>query len=438
MAKSDTDAQPKNDEFSRIFSEYRARIDEITRRTEKRLKTFSEEAEGLAAAIAVIPAPTENQPPALAEARPQEREEEEPAPPENQPPALAEARPQEREEEEPAPPENQPPALAEARPQEREEEEPAPSPQHTPPPPRSYPIPDVSLSESAMTIREARQKAKKIVEEAEQRVKKEAKKKTQSQVDKLLEAARKEAEEIVASTRQAAENEKEEIIAIARQEAERAITDITEKCRQESQASSSRAMTEASGKAQKIMGEVVESGLKINRLMTEILDRTGKTVTEFEERLREESADLNRVVEETRARLDEVTAAAREAAATPAAAPAPDEPEEETSNPTLTVHFLGEKSNGKNGTPALFSGQVEMKSSSAIDYQYLKSLKKYLVSNPDVKYLQEYASEKEMSVLFDIRQPLPLLDVLRRMPLVADIISGVTDEDFDIIFQENR
>ena len=38
MAKSHTDTQPKNDEFSKIFDEYRAKIDEITRRVKGNLQ----------------------------------------------------------------------------------------------------------------------------------------------------------------------------------------------------------------------------------------------------------------------------------------------------------------------------------------------------------------------------------------------------------------
>jgi ABC-type cobalamin/Fe3+-siderophores transport system ATPase subunit len=48
-------------------------------------------------------------------------------------------------------------------------------------------------------------------------------------------------------------------------------------------------------------------------------------------------------------------------------------------SPTLAVRLIGEKSNGKNNTSVLFTGQMEMKSISAsFDYQYLKKLKQRL------------------------------------------------------------
>jgi F0F1-type ATP synthase membrane subunit b/b' len=410
MAKQETDAQPRDDEFSRIFSEYHARIDEITRRTEKKLKSLNTDPEEVASAV--VERYTKDLP------------ESPPVPPEESPPEEPEAREQEAEEPEAEEPEAEEPealpdyrTLATNRPylglDRRDLNRP--------------PIP-----ESTQIIREARQQAKKIVEEAEQKTRKEAKKKTQSQVDKIMERAKKEAEDIVIRTRQSAEEEKNDIINTSRQEAARVITEITEKCRQESQSKSSQAISEAREKAQKIMADVIASSAETNRLITEIVGRAGQTVAEFEARLREEVGDLARIINEARARLDEVATAAREDKAH-SDTPDSNEPAEEITNPSLVVRILGERSNGKDGTPALFRGQVEMKSSSAIDYQYLKTLKKHLVSIPDVKYLQEYASEKEMSVLFDIREPLPLLEVLRQVPVVEDIVPG-GDDGFVIVF----
>src|SRR3972149_4069313 len=40
MAKAETEPQFKPDEFSRIFDEYRAKIEEITRRTERKLQSL--------------------------------------------------------------------------------------------------------------------------------------------------------------------------------------------------------------------------------------------------------------------------------------------------------------------------------------------------------------------------------------------------------------
>ena len=384
MAKTETDTRPGSDDFSRIFSEYHARIEEITRRTEKRLDSINGQREEEAAVDTVT---TVDQPESPAPATPEEPPEDELAPPLR--PAAD----------------------------------------------RVYAVPEMEsgqppAAESSAVVRESRRQAKKIVEEAEQKVKKEARKKTQSEIERLLEKARKEAEDIVFTARQAAEKEKNEIIAITRHVAEQAVAEITAKCRQESESGRSRAINAATEKAQQMMADVIDSGTEINRLIGEIIERAEKTVAEFEARLREETGDLAGIIDETRRRLEQVTAAARAGQASlPASTPAPEAPDVnvDIAGPTLAVRLVGERSNGSNGTGYLFRGQVEVKSSSAIDYQYLKGLKKYMVGIPDVKYLQEYASEKEMSVLFDIREPLPLLEVLRRVPRVEEVVPGPED-----------
>jgi hypothetical protein len=81
---------------------------------------------------------------------------------------------------------------------------------------------------------------------------------------------------------------------------------------------------------------------------------------------------------------------------------------------------------------------MEMKSISAeFDYQYLKGMKKYLVHIPNIKYLQEYASEKEMSVVFDVLEPLPVLDILSNIPLVDEVITRAED-DICLIFKKTE
>jgi hypothetical protein len=109
---------------------------------------------------------------------------------------------------------------------------------------------------------------------------------------------------------------------------------------------------------------------------------------------------------------------------------------EQYKNPTLAVHLLSDKSVSKNGNNGLFIGQIEMKSvSTSFDYQYLKNLKKYLINIPSIKYLQESASEKETTVLFDVKEPLPLLDIFSNIPLVDEIVTE-TDDDIFIIFKD--
>ena len=112
-----------------------------------------------------------------------------------------------------------------------------------------------------------------------------------------------------------------------------------------------------------------------------------------------------------------------------------EESRETFSEPILQIHLVDVKSNGNNSQYSLYSGQIEMKTlSESFDYQYMKQLKKYLKHIPSIKYLQESASEKEMTVLFDVEEPLPLLDILRDLPMVEKVVPE-TDDDISLVFK---
>ena len=109
---------------------------------------------------------------------------------------------------------------------------------------------------------------------------------------------------------------------------------------------------------------------------------------------------------------------------------------EPKNKPTLSIHLLDNNHNGDNN--GLFHGKIEVKSvSAAFDYTYLKNLKKYLMHFPTVKYLQESASEKAVTMIFDITEPLPLIAVLHDMPLIQEVVFE-TDDNIWLIFQNTN
>ena len=365
MANGDTD-NTRNDEFTRIFDEYRAKIDEITRKTEFNLQQNGVATEKTDTETAHYPETEDHTETAEIE----------------------------------------------------HTEEPQPEKEYNTE--RKKPVVIISDVQSEKVIKEAKREAQRIIIEAEERVKKEAKKKTQAQVDKIIERARKEAEDTVARSKQEAEKERNEIIATSKRDAEKLLEDLTEKYRQETQAQFSRVITEAREKATSLISDVVESSTEISQLVTEIVNRTRNTIQEFENRLQAETGDLTMAISEIQQKLEQVTMTAQKE----------EKPEIEPVNknkipvdsPALSVRFLGEKFNGRNGSNPLYSGQVEMRSiSSSFDYQYLKALKKHLVRNHSIKYLQECASEKETSIVFDLKEPLPIIDILHTVPLVDEV-----------------
>jgi vacuolar-type H+-ATPase subunit H len=294
-----------------------------------------------------------------------------------------------------------------------------------------------AIKESEEIINEAKRKAQQMIAEAESDIRKEARKKTQLQVEKILDNARQEAEDIIAQAKDEAQENRDEAVLTVKQEAAQLIREITEKCRQDTQEQSSQIIAEAEEKAAKMMADVVKSGQEISRLVEEILSKSRKTINEFETKLQLDTGELAKVISETQMRLQQITVVAEEDEEEPE--PEPQEKNKETyKNPTLAVHLLGNKSNGKHNTSGLFSGQLEMKSLSAsFDYQYLKALKRYLIHIPNIKYLQESASERETTVSFDIKEPLPLMDILNKVPLVDKIVAE-NEDDICIIFKNPR
>jgi len=292
---------------------------------------------------------------------------------------------------------------------------------------------ELSELEAQEIILAARRKAQQILDEAEEKSKKEASKKTQSQVEKIISKARKDAEEMIARARQATEKERSDIAGAAKQDAEGLIREITEKCRRETQAQSNRTIDEATEKAGKMLNEIVENCKEISGMVVQIVDRTRQTIDEFEARLQTDVQELAKAIAETQQKIQQFTVKALKEKEEPRTAPA-GKNTEVIDIPTLSVKVLGAKSNGQDGTQPLFSGQVEMRSvSTAFDYQYLKHLKKYLTHIPNIRYLQEYASEKEISIVFELKEPMPLLDLLRNIPLVEEVKTEA--DDISIVFQ---
>jgi vacuolar-type H+-ATPase subunit H len=371
MAKQQIDAQLPNDEFTKIFDAYRVKIDEITQRTQRNLHNNNDTASDSDSEITVEHV-TRFQ-----------------AEPEKQPKVT-----------------NGP-----------------------------IKIELSAIKESEEIINEAKRKAQQIIAEAESDIRKEARKKTQLQVEKILDNARQEAEDIIAQAKDEAQENRNEAIVTVKEEAAQLIREITEKCRQDTQEQSSQIIAEAEEKAAKMMADVVKSGQEISRLVEEIVNKSRKTINEFETKLQLDTGELTKVISETQMRLQQITVVAEEEEPKPV----PQEKNKETyKNPTLAVHLLGNKSNGKHNTSGLFSGQLEMKSLSAsFDYQYLKALKRYLIHIPNIKYLQESASERETTVSFDIKEPLPLMDILNKVPLVDKVVAE-SEDDISIIFKTPR
>ncbi len=277
---------------------------------------------------------------------------------------------------------------------------------------------------AAEIIKEAKLQSQRLIYEAEDKIRKEARKKTQAHIDKIIEKSKKESEDIIERAREIAEREKNETISTSQQQLEKLVQEITEKAREETEAQSSQILGQARQNAEKMISDVVTSSKEISEKVMEIMNRTKSTVRKFQDELQSGLSELAGAVEETQNSLEEIMAgiADKSEEVTGTIQEPASSDVELIENTVLSIKFMGEKTNGKNGNDPLFSGKVELKSVTSFEYRHLKNLMNYLVHIPGIKYVQENASEKEMSVIFDVKEPMPLIDILKDIPLVEKVI----------------
>ncbi len=388
MAKQQTNSPFNQDEFQRIFDEYRSKIEEITRSTGRTLE-----------ALRVPPMETD-----AGEAAPEER-------PAGKPDGEKPAGPQAG-----RPADKTAPLL----------------PMERPARPVSRDDLEAHLPESEKVIRQARKEAQRILEEAEKKARRDARKKTKAQADKILAKARQDAETYAEKARQAVEQERATAMETAKAQAEQSLKEMTEHFRKQAHAKSTQIVDEAQARADKLMQEVTQASSEVSRQVNDVIERSRATINEFEERLKTETDDISRAIVETQSRVEALALAAAEEAARTIQPSAP--MEAPPAKPIMLVRVLGERSNGRNGTQPLFFGMVELCALPDTDYKYFKGMKRYLVSIPGIKQLQESASEKELSALFDISEPLPLIDLFAKVPLVDEVVSR-GDRDIALVFK---
>ena len=277
---------------------------------------------------------------------------------------------------------------------------------------------------AAEIIKEAKLQAQRLIYEAEDKIRKEAKKKTQAHIDKIIEKSRKESEDIIVRAREIAEREKHEVVTTSKQELERMVQEITEKAREETEAQSTQILYDARETAEKMVSDVVVNSKDISQKVMEIMNRTKSTVLRFQDALQSGLSELAETVEDTQNMLEKMMSGIADKSET--VSQTIQEPTNTDmdllENTVLSVKFQGSKSNGKKSDDSLFSGKVEIKSVTSFEYRHMKDLMNYLVHIPGIKYVQENASEKEMSVLFEVKEPMPFIDILKDIPLVDKVI----------------
>jgi len=275
-------------------------------------------------------------------------------------------------------------------------------------------------------VAEAQRRAQQIVAGAEEGIAKEAKKRTRGEVDRILSKAREEASNIIALAKHAAEKEARNITTAAEKEKEQRIREAIETQQAEAQTQSARIMAEAREKANGMIAETREKGSKMMEEFTTsntevadsimaVVQRTDRLMEGFRDQLQKEMEAVTRVMAEARGKLVQVKAETM--VKSEAEATLKDIEEELDRNATLSVQLFGEKGQDLGN---LFKGKMEMRTISPYHYMQIRKLRNLLAQVPSIKLIEEYASEEETTLLFDVREPLPMLEILRRLPAVEN------------------
>ncbi|MFC1963832.1 hypothetical protein ACFLV1_00425 [Chloroflexota bacterium] len=273
--------------------------------------------------------------------------------------------------------------------------------------------------EAGSIIREAKQQAEQIVSDAEERIKKEAKSRTNAEVEKIINHAREEYRAIIAKAHHDAEKQAKEIIGRAEQEKEKHIREAASKYEAEAQKQSDRTVAAAREQATRVVGDVSSGSADISRIIADIMTRTENLAAKFKEDLQVELGESTKMVAEARQKLERVV---EEALVKTAAAPLPSGPEEDPpQNAVLSVLLKGKRDG--NDDARLFNGQMEIRTLNSYNYLQIRKLRNFLVQVPNIKFVEEYASEKGTTILFEVKEPLPLLDILSKVPGVETTLA---------------
>ncbi|MFC1962299.1 hypothetical protein ACFLWN_04595, partial [Chloroflexota bacterium] len=275
--------------------------------------------------------------------------------------------------------------------------------------------------EAEKLVSEARKKAEEIVKEAEERVNREAKVRVKSEVEKIINRAKGEAGYIVSEAKEAAQKEADELIAQSERAIEQRIQDMVAGYQSEAKEKSAQIIAEAREKAEKVVDGVVAGSTELSNLITGIMNRTEEVVVKFRDDLQIGLGESATIIAEAKKRLEQVVdwqlVEPEKEMAPPSASESQDE------DAVLAVQLRGKISSSGNGNTALFQGQMEMRTVNSYNYLQIRKLRNFLVQVPNIKFVEEYASEKETTILFEVKEALPLLDILKKVPTVKDTIA---------------
>lgn len=286
--------------------------------------------------------------------------------------------------------------------------------------------------EAAYVVTDAKQVAQRVLEAAEENAKKEAKNRVKEEEDKLLDRARAEAgvivtkarenaDEILSDARKAAERETAEIIERSKKEAELLIQDEIEHCRQQAMAQSAQIKMKAEKDAEKLINDITDGGREVNESILMTLQNAETLLATFREEVQAELGELTKRIVASRNKLRGIASQFDQEEEDSGTSGETDGGNQKGSD-NLWVYLNGEKSGNAENGRYLFKGQIDLRTLSSFESALIKNMKKFLIQVPNVKYLGESSTEEGTRTSFELKEPLPLVDILGSMPSIRDVM----------------
>ncbi len=289
-------------------------------------------------------------------------------------------------------------------------------------------IKDKANAEATRLVSEAKIAAEQLLKEADNQVKKEAKNRVKKEIEKIIEEAKKESQDIILQVRRTAEKEAAEIVGRAKRESDQIAREAREGVAKEARWEAARVIAEAQKKAEKVAAEAVARSEEINRSLVESVQKAEGIIQRFRQELQAELDESSRLVGEVANNLKntaviaakEQEAEARSGVTTPART--------NGNGDAKAVDFECEVRASKvgDGKGEMYAGAMELKVVSSYDLERIVEWKDFLAKIPNFRFVSEMGYENGLVIKFSIVEPVPLLNVLKTMPLVESV---VTDGD---------
>jgi hypothetical protein len=282
-------------------------------------------------------------------------------------------------------------------------------------------------------ISEAQQQAQQIILKAEEEVKNEAKNRVKSQEEKILSKLKEESHSILSVVKKNAEKEKNDIIEKAKKEAEQNIEEEIAKVKAEAQAKSAQIGIEAEQKAANMIKAIVSSSNEVNDMIVQAIKKSETILEKMKNDMNTEVGEIAKTMVIARSKLEQITVPAPDTKSKEDTILQRNNKDSDKNNVVMSIVLEGERSAQRDDGTFFFKGQMELKSLSSTASSGVKSLRDTFSRVPNVYYRGESCSEKGCTTKYEIKEPLPIVEILNNIPLVREVV--VRDDSIRLVFK---